>query len=90
MLYVGHGQVVSLFLVSLLGSRPMEWPLSGASLGSWQKKKITWRALFALKASVEKKREFIITPSFHAPPSIGCLLAIVNIILNNYNDNENN
>lgn len=67
----------------------MEWPLSGTSLGLWQKRKKTWRTMFALKASAKKKGELIISPSFHSP-SIGCLLAIVNIILNNYNDNENN
>lgn len=52
-------------------------------------KEKTNHILFALKASAEKKCEFIISPSFHSP-SIGCLLTIVNIILNNYNDDENN
>ena len=45
--------------------------------------------MFALKASAEKKCELIISPTFHLP-SIGCLSAIVNIILSNYNDNERN
>lgn len=49
----------------------------------------TWQTMLALKASAEKKCELIISPTFHSP-STGCLLAIVNIILSNYNDNEKN